>query len=290
MAEDERTRFTRRQALAVSAAGLGVAGLGCTPPPTPRARPEEGTMSTAATRQPALYIPHGGGPWPFVDGLGLPGTWDRLRTYLEQLGETLPTPPKALLVISAHWEEAVPTVMTAARPPMLYDYYGFPAAAYEVQWPAPGAPVLAARVEALLKEAGLPTASDSARGFDHGTFDPALHVALGRALAPLRDEGVLIVGSGMSFHNMRAFRSGSGFVDQARAFDTWLQHAVTQGAAERNAALTAWSEAPGARTSHPREEHLLPLMVIAGAAGDDRGRVPYTDTLMGHTVSAVHFG
>jgi aromatic ring-opening dioxygenase catalytic subunit (LigB family) len=269
-------------------------------------------MSTKPHRMPVVYIPHGGGPWPFVDvGFGAPADWDSLREYLAGLGAIAKEKPRALLVFSAHWEEPVPTVMSAARPPMLYDYYGFPPASYEITWPAPGDQALASRVRALLTEAGIESAEDPERGFDHGTFvplklaypeadipcvqvslirglDPAAHIALGRAIAPLRDEGVLIIGSGMSYHNMRGF--GAGTMAISKAFDHWLGETVQQGPAARDRALTRWEDAPEARACHPREEHLLPLMVIAGAAGDDRGHVPYNAELMGVKVSAAHFG
>lgn len=272
------------------------------------------TSHAASTaRMPVIYIPHGGGPWPFVD-LGL----DRrevasLAEYLRSLRAVPPAPPKALLVVSAHWEERVPTVMTAARPPILYDYYGFPPASYEITWPAPGDPQLAARVVDRLSAAGFATATDADRGFDHGTFiplkltvpdaevptvqlslrrglDPVEHLAIGRALAPLRDEGVFIVGSGMSYHNMRTFSDPEAARSDAVAFDTWLGEAVAQDAPERDRRLADWVRAPSARAAHPREEHLLPLMVVAGAAGSDRGRVAWHGTFMGLPIAAHHFG
>ncbi|KAG2490526.1 hypothetical protein HYH03_011146 [Edaphochlamys debaryana] len=208
---------------------------------------------------------------------------------------------------------------------MLYDYYGFPDEAYQVVYPAPGDPALAQRVLQLLAAAGIPAAADAARGFDHGTFvpllltypeakipvvqmslvkglDPRLHSAIGAALAPLRDEGVLIMGSGLSFHNMGALRrslqGGGGAADSnpsvvsgLRLFDAWLGEAATQrrGAA-RNEALAAWAKAPGGRESHPREEHLLPLMVVAGAAREDAGATDFNDWLMGARVSGFVFG
>jgi aromatic ring-opening dioxygenase catalytic subunit (LigB family) len=261
---------------------------------------------------PVVYVPHGGGPWPFVD-MGLdPADVAKLSDYLRSLRTLTARPPKAVLAVSAHWEETVPTVMTAARPPMLYDYYGFPPASYQITWPAPGHPEVAARVREVLGHAGFETAEDPKRGFDHGTFvplkltypdadvptlqlsllgslDPAEHLRLGAALAPLRDEGVLIVGSGMSFHTLRAFRD-----PRARAisetFDAWLRDAAVQPKDERARRLAAWAQAPAARAAHPREEHLLPLMVAAGAAGDDVGRVAFGDTFMGVRLSAVHFG
>ncbi|MBP1625630.1 MAG: hypothetical protein H6Q00_105 [Holophagaceae bacterium] len=264
------------------------------------------------SRMPVFYLPHGGGPWPFVD-LGLPEAEYRpLVNYLQSLASLVPEVPKALLAISAHWEEPLPTVMTSERPGLLFDYYGFPAASYELEWPAPGSPALAARVRDLLRGAGTGSAEDPHRGFDHGSFvplkvafpeariptlqlslleglDPAAHLALGRALAPLRDEGVLILASGMSFHNLGAFFKSTG-QEEARAFDTWLGEAVLQAPAERNAALKTWAQAPGARFAHPREEHLLPLMVAAGAAGEDSARLAYHGTYMGRPLSAFHFG
>jgi aromatic ring-opening dioxygenase catalytic subunit (LigB family) len=123
-------------------------------------------------RMPVVFIPHGGGPWPFVD-LGFDREeCDELAAYLRGLAEVPPVPPRAVLVISAHWEESVPTVMTGERPPLLYDYYNFPAAAYAIEWPAPGSPEVAARVQELLGAAGIASATNAERGFDHGTFVP----------------------------------------------------------------------------------------------------------------------
>jgi aromatic ring-opening dioxygenase catalytic subunit (LigB family) len=270
------------------------------------------TTSSGRARLPVVFLPHGGGPWPFVEtGLGSPGELEALAGYLRSLGALPPAPPRALLIVSAHWEEPVPTVMASPRPPMLYDYYGFPPASYEVEWPAPGSPALAARVRELLGAAGITSGEDPARGFDHGAFvplklaypgaeipavqlslqqglDPARHVALGRALAPLRDEGVFIVGSGMTYHNLRAFHPGAA--PWSEAFDAWLQENATAPRARRDEALERWAEAPAARRAHPREEHLLPLMVIAGAAGEDRGRVAWSGTLLGLRLSAYHYG
>ena len=264
-------------------------------------------MNTNRNRMPVVYLPHGGGPWPFVEGLGEPAALRELATYLRGL-ETVPhTRPSAVLAVSAHWEEAVPTVMTGTNPPLLFDYYGFPQAAYELTWPAPGNPALATRVRELLSAAGIDSGTNAERGFDHGTFvplkltyptvqlslkrglDPAEHLAIGRALAPLRDEGVFIVGSGMSYHNMRGFGSGAARA-ASQEFDAWLTEAVTREHDARDRELTRWSSAPSARASHPREEHLIPLMVIAGAAGADRGRVGYSGSLMGAKISGYQFG
>lgn len=269
--------------------------------------------TSAPARLPVVYIPHGGGPWPFVElGFGDPASFARLATYLRELANVPREAPTGLLVVSAHWEESVPTVTTSPSPPLLFDYYGFPKAAYELTWPAPGSPSLAKRVRAALESAGIPSAEDASRGFDHGTFvplkltypeptiptvqlslrkdlDASAHVAMGKALAPLRDEGIFIVGSGMSYHNMRGF-GRPGALEASQVFDRWLSEAVTLPAEERNARLASWTDAPSARDVHPREEHLLPLMVIAGAAGVDRGTVAYSDTLMNVKVSGAHFG
>lgn len=265
-----------------------------------------------STRMPVVFLPHGGGPWPFVDmGIDRPGH-AALAVYLRGVAMVPNTPPRAVLVISAHWEEPVATVTSGVSPPLYFDYYGFPPASYQITWPAPGSPALAERVRTLLAAAGFATAADPARGFDHGTFvplkltypnadipvvqlsllrglDPAAHVAMGTALAPLRDEGVFIIGSGMTFHNLPMFTDPrSAAVSQT--FDTWLQQAATAVPEKRNQQLTSWTSAPAARAAHPREEHLLPLMVIAGAAGDDQGVVTYDNTLMNLRLSAYQFG
>ena len=260
---------------------------------------------------PVLYVPHGGGPWPFVE-FGLDAKeLAPLADYFRNLPKLLPQPPKALLVISAHWETKVPTVMTNPRPPMLYDYYGFPDAAYSITWPAPGAPELAARVCWLLEAAGFETARDDARGFDHGTFvpmklswpeaeipttqlsllaslDPEAHLKIGRALLPLREEGVLIIGSGMSYHNMRGWKDP--YADAEGRFDAWLRESTVLEPIVRDVRLCRWLDAPAARLAHPRAEHLLPLMVVAGAAGEDHGKVGYHGQFMRRGISAFHFG
>jgi aromatic ring-opening dioxygenase catalytic subunit (LigB family) len=232
--------------------------------------------------------------------------------YLRSVPAVAPSAPQAILAVSAHWEAPVPTLMTGENPPLYFDYYGFPPASYELTWPAPGAPSLAPRVEALLAEAGFETARDPERGYDHGTFvplkvawpgaevpvlqlslvrglDPGVHLRLGRALMPLRDEGVLIVGSGMTYHDLRGFgRPGAAAVSEA--FDAWLEGAVTAEPEARDARLAQWTEAPRAREAHPREEHLIPLMVAAGAAGEDRGQVAWRGRFLGVTLSSFHFG
>jgi aromatic ring-opening dioxygenase catalytic subunit (LigB family) len=263
-------------------------------------------------RMPVVFAPHGGGPWPFIDNpFGAPEELNALAGYLRSLASLPKSPPRAILMISAHWEEPFPTVMTAKSPPMLYDYYGFPAEAYTVQWPAPGHPELAARVRTLLEQGGFKTAADPQRGFDHGAFvplklsypqaevptfqlslkrglDPNEQIAMGRAIAPLRDEGVFIIGSGMTFHNLRLFTPEAA--PYAESFDQWLRATMTLDETRRHAALAQWSKAPAARIAQPREEHLLPLMVIAGAAGPDVARVAFNGTILNLRLSAYHFG
>ena len=246
---------------------------------------------------------------------GPPDTWHKTQRFLESVAEALPEKPRALLVISGHWEEPAFTAGAAAAPGMLYDYSGFPAHTYQLTWPAPGNPVLAQRVARLLKKAGLPSGINHDRGYDHGVFvplkvafpdadipvvtlslaesadgslDPAKHIAAGRALAPLRDEGVLIVGSGMSFHNLRAYFQPET-LQASRAFDGWLTQAVESPVEERDAKFGDWQSAPYARFSHPREEHLAPLFVVAGAGGDAPGKRVFNDEPMGAAISAYRF-
>lgn len=262
-------------------------------------------------RLPTYYIPHGGGPWPFMPerAAQLPTLIAFLHGLLHDAGAR----PRAILVISGHWEEPLPTVSSRRDYGMLYDYGGFPPHTYEIQYPAPGSPEVAAETVAALRAAGFPVATESERGYDHGVFvplmlvdpaaaipvvplslveglDPALHVALGRALTKLRDDGVLIVGSGMSFHNLRALYGGADVLERSVQFDAWLNDALTGDPAGRDELLDRWSSAPQARFAHPREEHLVPLMVAAGAAEGEPGRRVYHDVIMGAMTSGFRFG
>jgi aromatic ring-opening dioxygenase catalytic subunit (LigB family) len=240
--------------------------------------------------------------------------YQRLATSLADIPRQIGRRPDAILMISAHWEEPVFTVMGHPHPPMIYDYGGFPPHTYQVHYDAPGAPVLARRVQALIEAAGLPTRIDPERGFDHGMFspmaviypradvpvvqlslrrglDPAEHIALGRAIAPLRGENILIIGSGLSYHNLRAF--GPQAREASKAFDDWLCHATLDATGQpRTERLLQWSAAPAARIAHPREEHLIPLMVAAGAAENEAGeRVYHEDAFMGGiSVTSLRFG
>lgn len=265
------------------------------------------------TQQPVFFLSHGGGPWPWLDGPFRDG-FALLEASLKAIPAMLPEPPRAVLVVSGHWEEPGFAVSSAAQPGMVYDYYGFPEHTYHISYPAPGSPEVARRVVELGQAAGIPIATDPARGFDHGTFsmlqpiypeaqvpvvslamradyDVAAHIALGRALAPLRDEGVVIVGSGFTWHNLRRFDPSARA--PSAAFDGWLRHALTEvSPTEREAALLGWEQAPAAREAHPREDHLIPLMVAVGAAGGDPGTCIYAqdDLRGGITASSYRFG
>lgn len=265
-----------------------------------------------STRMPTFFIPHGGGPCFFMDWPGQPHMWDRMADFLRDLHRLAGAKPKAIVVISGHWTEAQFTVMSGAHPPLIYDYYGFPPHTYELTYPAPGSPALAQRIVDLLTAADIPAATDAQRGFDHGVFipfkliypdadipivqlsmktglDPAEHLRAGVALQALRDEGVLIVGSGMSFHNMRGF--SPAFTDASQRFNDWLSSTLAAATAEqRNALLEQWESAPDARLTQPHPDHLLPLMVATGAAGDSQGRKVFEDQVMDVFVSAYAFG
>lgn len=267
-------------------------------------------------RQPTLFIPHGGGPCFFMDWsiMGEPkDAWNKTEAWLKSIVSSLPERPKAIVVISGHWEEPVFTAASSPAPGMIYDYSGFPPHTYELQFPAPGSPALADRIVSLLTAAGIPAKTDAKRGFDHGVFipllvafpdadipvvplslkenlDPQEHIAVGRALAPLRDEGVLIIGSGMSYHNMRAFRTPSATAPSAQ-FDASLSEALAkEDQSGRFDALNHWADMPAARNAHPREEHLLPLMIAAGAGEGDAGENVFSDVVMKATISAFRFG
>jgi aromatic ring-opening dioxygenase catalytic subunit (LigB family) len=264
-------------------------------------------------RLPTYFVSHGGGPWPWMKAQS-GSTYDKLEASLVDLKRQAGVRPKAVLVVTGHWEEPRFMLSSGSAPGMIYDYGGFPAHTYQIRYPAPGDPALAQRAAGLLQAAGIEAGLDLERGFDHGTFsmmypiypeadmpvvqlsirhdlDPLAHLKAGRALAPLRDEGVLIIGSGLSFHNLRQF--GPGGRVASRQFDDWLQNVLLElTPEERKVALLHWSEAPYARMAHPREDHLLPLMVAFGAAEDEPAACVYhEDDFFGSlTVSSFRFG
>lgn len=237
----------------------------------------------------ALFLSHGGGPLPL---LGDPAHEEMVHA-LRSIAATIDR-PEAIIVVSAHWEQAVATITGADEPDIIYDYYGFPPESYEIRYPVPGHPGLAGRLHACLQHNGVAAELGTDRGFDHGLFiplkimypeadipciqlsllaslDPAAHVALGAAMSETRRDGVLVVGSGFSFHNLKAFFSpeASRPDDKNDAFERWLIDTCSSAdlpEAERTRRLLNWEEAPHARYCHPREEHLLPLHVCYGMA------------------------
>ena len=256
----------------------------------------------------ALFISHGGGPLPLlgdashkemVDGL------NSIATILEK--------PSAIIVVSAHWETEKATVLSGAAPPLLYDYGGFPPEAYAIEYPAPGNPLLAGEIAALMQKNGIEAELTEERGFDHGLFvplkimypeadipcvqvsllqglRPVEHIALGRSLGGLKHKNILVLGSGFSFHNMKAFftPSTAAMESMNESFEQWLMDTCTNEAfteQEREQRLLHWEEAPAARFCHPKEEHLLPLHVCYGFAGKI-ARQSFSWQVMGKKVSA----
>ncbi len=249
-----------------------------------------------------VYFSHGGGPLPILGDAG--------HTAMVEFMTRLPSKlkrPDAILVISAHWEESAATLLGAQTPPMFYDYYGFPDEAYTITYPAPGSPEYAGRIAELLGAHQIPARIDLQRGYDHGLFiplnlmypqadipclqlsllrglDPAAHIALGKALRGLVNENLLVIGSGFSFHNLRAFSwQGTDSPDPANdAFQNWLIEVCTCpiSQAEREQRLIEWEKAPSARYCHPREEHLLPLHVCLGMA-DRPAELVFDDRILG---------
>jgi len=238
------------------------------------------------------------------------GTWRGMERCRRELPRQLPERPRAILMVSGHWETPGFALTGNPKPDLVYDYYGFPPHTYALKYAAPGSPELADRAAHLLTTAGLAAGVDAQRGLDHGVFvplkvvfpdadipvvelsldrglAPALHLAAGRALAPLREEGVLLIGAGMSFHNLRALGDPRAHAP-SEAFDAWLYQALTSPADDRARALADWSRAPAARICHPREEHLLPLMVAAGAAAGPGQRV-YTESVLRVAISGYRF-
>lgn len=266
---------------------------------------------TMIRRLPTFFISHGGGPWPWMEGM-MDGPYAKLAASLRQMASEIGR-PRAILMISAHWEAPVFSLQSHPHPPMLYDYYGFPEHTYRIRYTAPGDPDLALQVAELLRQARIPVALDATRGYDHGMYtpmaiaypeadipvvqlslldslDPLAHIQLGRLLAPLREQGILLLGSGLSYHNLRAF--GPLGAQPSAAFDAWLQQSMALPDIQRTEALLHWEQAPAARQAHPREEHLLPLMVVVGAAEQEPAQLVYHEQgfMGGIQVSSFRFG
>ena len=274
---------------------------------------EHNSQPTKLSRMPTWFIPHGGGPCFFMDW-NPPDAWHKMGNFLKKLASTLPSKPHAIVLISAHWLEPIVSVTGGKNPDLIYDYDGFPAHTYELKYPASGDPELAKQIVNVLEDANIPAKVDAYRGFDHGMFipmmllfpdanipvvqlslnsnlDPQTQLELGQALEKLRDDGILIIGSGMSFHNMRGY-GDPRFGKVSDEFDQWLTHAMESDPTQRYESLLKWESAPSARLCHPprQEEHLLPLMVAAGAASSDKGRKVFSDRVMETELSAFVFG
>ncbi|MEQ1664373.1 MAG: class III extradiol ring-cleavage dioxygenase [Bdellovibrionales bacterium] len=251
---------------------------------------------------PTYFVSHGGGPWPYMKGAFSEGrndvgqAYDKLEASLKdipiQISLALTAQklvnPKAILMISAHWEASSFSVMSSAHPQIEYDYYGFPDYTYQIKYPASGAPELSDRVKKLIEAAGFSSELDNKKGYDHGTYsvlypmypnanvpvvqlslkkglNPKEHIEVGKTLSPLRAEGTLIIGSGLSYHNLKKFNQNGH--EASKKFDIWLNETLLNfSGPEREQRLINWEGAPSAREAHPREEHLLPLMVALGAA------------------------
>jgi aromatic ring-opening dioxygenase catalytic subunit (LigB family) len=249
-----------------------------------------------------VYFSHGGGPLPILGDAG----HQAMINFMTKLPFRLAR-PEAILVVSAHWEENAVTLLGAQNPTMFYDYYGFIDEAYAITYPAPGCPELAERIAGYLSKNNIPVHIDSQRGFDHGLFiplklmypqadipclqlsllrglNPGAHLALGKALCALKNEKILVIGSGFSFHNMSAFYwQGNAASDPANdAFQNWLIDVCTGtiSQSERERCLAEWEKAPSARYCHPREEHLLPLHVCLGMA-DQPAELIFDDQILG---------
>eukprot|EP00271_Cylindrocystis_brebissonii_P012303 TRINITY_DN30619_c0_g1_i1.p1 TRINITY_DN30619_c0_g1~~TRINITY_DN30619_c0_g1_i1.p1 ORF type:complete len:286 (+),score=51.83 TRINITY_DN30619_c0_g1_i1:299-1156(+) len=245
-------------------------------------------------RLPVLFISHGSPMSGFRD--------DETSQFWKTLGAEVKKLPgiRAILMVSGHWEERPLRVNSGPVPETIYDFYGFPSQFYKYKYPGKGEPQVAQRVMQLLTSASMPCQADSSHGLDHGSWVPLKwmmpkgelpvlqlslldrgsmqdHVAMGKALAPLRDEGVLIVGSGTAVHNLRdmgAYYRSQGVADYVAPFDLALEEAIVAPTteAERIRRLLALERSPLLRKAHPSIEHLLPLHVAGGAAGEDRGR------------------
>lgn len=270
------------------------------------------------TQSPVLFIPHGGGPLPLLEGKKLenkkPGgnAHESMVRFLQEFTPTLGK-PSAIIVISAHWEEDKPTITSGEKPSLVYDYFGFPDEAYEIQYPAPGQPELAKRIHQLLNDDGIDAVLDDERGFDHGMFvplkimypdanipcvqlsllkslDAEKHIQMGNALSSLKNENILVLGSGFSFHNLRAMMTTTPDQrdEENETFEQWLVDTCTNPAIseeQRANRLIQWEQAPSARYCHPREEHLLPLHVCYGM-GQTAAKLVFNDYLLAKKTSA----
>lgn len=249
----------------------------------------ENLKDTAKKTYQSIFISHGGGPLPLLGDQAHQQLVDNLQSIALKLKK-----PRAIIMVSAHWETSDIQITASSSPELTYDYYGFPPAAYSIEYPCAGAPDIAGKIHQQLKHAGLDSTLNNQRGFDHGMFvpmkilfpaadipcvqvslhqslDPQYHILIGKALQSLSDDNILLIGSGFSFHNMQAFFTPDD--ENSRQlnnnFESWLKQTCCDTGIDekaRGAQLCNWEKAPGARYCHPREEHLLPLHVCYGYA------------------------
>lgn len=278
-------------------------------------------MNSNAKKLPVVFLSHGGGPCFFMDAREVPfvAGFDKnsdVADWYRKLAKTLDLAgdkkPKAMVVISAHWEASSSVRITARQdyPELFFDYYGFPEHTYQIKYPAPGSPALAQQIQSLLSKAGIDSELDVKRNYDHGVFvplklvypdadvpivqvsllshlDAATHIKIGKALESLRSENVLIVGSGFATHDMSRRLTPGG----AKEFTEALTKALANSnAADREKALADWKKLPSAKAAHPREEHLIPLHVVAGAAGEDKASVIFDKLIGPWAFTSYRFG
>jgi len=265
----------------------------------------------ACTKQlfPALFIGHGGGPLPLLDDK------DVFAVELKQLGKSLPKKPTAIVIVTAHWQSSHGfEVSSVSSPSLLYDYSGFPPSTYNLKYPAQGAPILADKIYNLFKDSGIPTKKDDKRGWDHGVFIPLMLMFpnadipivsistcsnFANALAQLRESDILIIGSGMSFHNFGYFfandkKKQDEGIAASKAFDGFLTETLTSttiSPEQRVQKMVQWSSAPSALQAHPlgQEEHLIPLHVVMGSGLGEAGKHLGTVQFKGYHSSFYQF-
>lgn len=250
-----------------------------------------------------IYLSHGGGPMPILNDPGHRVMIEFMKNLSSRINR-----PKAIIVVSAHWEEDIPTITGGENPGLFYDYYGFPKESYEIKYPVIGEPNLAKKIKEKLEQKGIDSKIDSLRKFDHGLFIPLKliypkadipsiqislksnldqreHIEIGKAISELEFDDILIIGSGFSFHNMMEFKFDNQIKKDSKndSFQDWLIDVFTNKdytQEKRESLMNNWEDAPNARYSHPREEHLLPLHVCLGIAGKRAEKI-FDDYILG---------
>ena len=267
-----------------------------------------------AYRFPVAFVSHGGGPWPIISLDGFDES-ERLsiRDYMQKINQIPNQKPESLLVFSAHWECPKFTINTNPNPKLLFDYYGFPDDAYTFKWPIKNDLSIIHKIKDVFVKAGMDFSETNKRDYDHGVFVPLIlsypdapipviqislnrnlspidHFSLGELLFPLRENGVFIIGSGNSYHNVgNMFNPTTKAINDSKQFNDWLKKALSLDADDRKKVLLDWENAPAARACHPREEHFIPLLVTLGAAKNDVAKVSWSGSINGTLNTAFHF-